>query len=85
MYVCECGYKSISTDYCRKCNKVLKCDCSDIIQGRIKDIAIPYHNGERFVKLNYKICETCGNVFDISINRNLISQLKTGESNDSET
>lgn len=78
MYKCRCGYENKRFDWCDKCQKLLKCDCSDVIQGRVKDILIPYKNGDRPITLQYKICDTCGKMFDVSINRSIIAELKQG-------
>lgn len=77
MYKCKCGYESNSVDYCEKCNLVLKCDCSDI-KTNYQDIEAVYQDfrKDRSFTIEYKICNTCGKLFDVSIDRNLIAKLK---------
>jgi len=71
MYRCKCGYESKTTNYCGECNKLLKCDCTDIKEGRIKDVNIPYCDYEKdiFIKMYYKICNTCGDVKEVKQGR----------------
>jgi hypothetical protein len=65
MYICEV-HGELDTEFCDKCNKIVRCDCSDTDQKRVKDLTIDTDKGERCVTIYFTICKTCGDIIDVS-------------------
>jgi hypothetical protein len=50
----------IDSEWCTDCNKIIKCDCSDIVSTRFKDLIYDSCSGERTITIYLYHCQTCG-------------------------
>lgn len=59
MFVCP-AHGKLESEWCDDCGTINKCDCSDVVSARQKDILFNYENGTGNFTVWFKYCDTCG-------------------------
>lgn len=60
MYKCDI-HGELESEWCDGCQKIVRCDCSDIGFARMKDADF----GDFSITVNVDYCETCKNIISV--------------------
>ena len=66
MYICD-KHGQLDSEWCDDCQKIFKCDCSDIDYARYRDIHYDCKSGGRTATVWLYFCETCGAPQNVSL------------------
>jgi len=65
MYVCD-HHGELKSEWCEGCEKIIKCDCSDVEQCRQKDVTFAVGDDLQYITIYADICASCGDVKRVS-------------------